>query len=632
MKRIAYTIPLEDFKTRYPLTYPSINDGDMSYMHVGDPSFNGNANYNMIPLGVNESICGPYSGFTKEMGDRYEGKTIAYCTLKGWYIGFVKYNLLIYSNECHGPYSNAVEYYHSMGGSILGKEEYEEMDRLFTEHGGDGFYRWLSRYYFVSLDFIDEYLSMKGEGVELQANEKEWIACINSLPNSIIYYPDACRMYGRMSRLKESHDCCDSNEYRKNGGDTMLSVLGHWIENLKNSVDRINSVVSKEKKSLIPCISLNVPLGRKVEDFGNLVPFAKKFVPGKTYTKGEVCIYDNDIYILKSGNGFVKDEQTGAIEFSDLDWERYYDYYKSSHPDEFCEHDNIEQLSGRTTSSLDSFERTKLTFDNLGNALGGYFKPSLNSKFTQPVENTLLDLKYELGKANNTVKIGEKDGITYYSGDVLYTVNLYYKDYEGNTITNSIIPCFEGHTVVSRLKLCLTNLKDNSFVDVPCADFIYYKNCIYYVDNETSKIKLYEVNGNPVGLKCVDHCTLEERTSSYWLSSDENYPIRYYEVIKDVETVHSDDTGMDVSVEMCDWYLYPSSYDTENTVMSPSIRKDELIGYSMPETVENNIYIDRGYATALDKHLRFGEVNSLESMEKYGNGTFKLINLEEETL
>ena len=96
MKRIAYTIPLEDFKTRYPLTYPSINDGDMSYIHVGDPSFNGNANYNMIPLGVNESICGPYSGFTKEMGDRYEGKTIDYCTLKGWYIGFVKYNLLIY--------------------------------------------------------------------------------------------------------------------------------------------------------------------------------------------------------------------------------------------------------------------------------------------------------------------------------------------------------------------------------------------------------------------------------------------------------------------------------------------------------------------------------------------------------
>ena len=89
---------------------------------------------------------------------------------------------------------------------------------------------------------------------------------------------------------------------------------------------------------------------------------------------------------------------------------------------------------------------------------------------------------------------------------------------------------------------------------------------------------------------------------------------------------------MDVSVEMCDWYLYPSSYDSENTVISPSIRKDELIGYSMPETVENNIYIDREYATALDKHLRFGEVNSLESMEKYGNGTFKLINLEEETL
>ena len=52
----------------------------------------------------------------------------------------------------------------------------------------------------------------------------------------------------------------------------------------------------------------------------------------------------------------------------------------------------------------------------------------------------------------------------------------------------------------------------------------------------------------------------------------------------------------------------------------------------MLENLTNNIYIDRGYATVLDRHLRLGEISSLEALEKYGNGSFNLINLEEETV
>ena len=83
---------------------------------------------------------------------------------------------------------------------------------------------------------------------------------------------------------------------------------------------------------------------------------------------------------------------------------------------------------------------------------------------------------------------------------------------------------------------------------------------------------------------------------------------------------------------MCDWFLEPSVYEDNGSVVSPAIRKEELLGYSMPETLTNNIYIDRGYSTVLDKHLKMGEISSLEALEKYGNGSFNIINLEEETI
>ena len=143
---------------------------------------------------------------------------------------------------------------------------------------------------------------------------------------------------------------------------------------------------------------------------------------------------------------------------------------------------------------------------------------------------------------------------------------------------------------------------------------------------------LVKKDGHVFGLKCIDHCTLEMQTGSYWLNYNESYPVRYYKVNKDAEETYSYEKGGYIEVAMCDWFLEPSVYEDNGSVVSPAIRKEELLGYSMPETLTNNIYIDRGYSTVLDKHLKMGEISSLEALEKYGNGSFNIINLEEETI
>ena len=45
------------------------------------------------------------------------------------------------------------------------------------------------------------------------------------------------------------------------------------------------------------------------------------------------------------------------------------------------------------------------------------------------------------------------------------------------------------------------------------------------------------------------------------------------------------------------------------------------------ENPVDNIYIDRGYATVLDRHLRIGEISTYEQLEKYGNGIFQMYDV-----
>ena len=47
-----------------------------------------------------------------------------------------------------------------------------------------------------------------------------------------------------------------------------------------------------------------------------------------------------------------------------------------------------------------------------------------------------------------------------------------------------------------------------------------------------------------------------------------------------------------------------------------------------PKKVSTNIYIDRGINTALDKHLKLGEVTTLEALLNYGNGSFNVADAE----
>ena len=76
---------------------------------------------------------------------------------------------------------------------------------------------------------------------------------------------------------------------------------------------------------------------------------------------------------------------------------------------------------------------------------------------------------------------------------------------------------------------------------------------------------------------------------------------------------------MPLKTDTNDFELY------NGTRVFPVFREEYMMGMACMQNVDSDIYIDRGINTAFEKHLKLGEVTSIESLEQYGNRFFKII-------
>ena len=65
----------------------------------------------------------------------------------------------------------------------------------------------------------------------------------------------------------------------------------------------------------------------------------------------------------------------------------------------------------------------------------------------------------------------------------------------------------------------------------------------------------------------------------------------------------------------------PVSPDFQN---SPYFMEDYQLGLAFVANNNANVYIDRGNATAFERHMRLSEVDTLDDLVNYGNGMFKM--------
>lgn len=123
-----------------------------------------------------------------------------------------------------------------------------------------------------------------------------------------------------------------------------------------------------------------------------------------------------------------------------------------------------------------------------------------------------------------------------------------------------------------------------------------------------------------------------------------SYPVYVYRLEQQYEAVENQQNGTFSSVAMADFKATVNMFRISgeglpieetysrmngmarhnNMAVYPLFAEEYRMGTAAPESVEADIYIDRGINAAFERHLKLGEVTSMEALEQYGLSYFNI--------
>jgi hypothetical protein len=151
-----------------------------------------------------------------------------------------------------------------------------------------------------------------------------------------------------------------------------------------------------------------------------------------------------------------------------------------------------------------------------------------------------------------------------------------------------------------------------------CSSGVTYHETVKFVRTETQYKLSLGVNGQiPTTMNAASSHTL-------------CYPVVYYKLEQGSQLIDSDYGGRyEYPVADFEMELPPTEgwvgYDRD-TELFPVFRQEYLFGSATMQKLDVDIYIDRGTNAAFEKHLKLGEVTSMEALEQLGNGYFKMMD------
>lgn len=366
-------------------------------------------------------------------------------------------------------------------------------------------------------------------------------------------------------------------------------------------------------------------------------------------------IYFNDNYEVivpyKDGNEikYEPNEQVLGLP-NDNDYDLRYDYtgvtYFVSdsgdvlyvHQNDYVVYDNT-LLSGTTESKLSCFLSTNLAVDNIGNKLPGLLQESDKDKYwlTLPYKpKTIVHITRENDVDTEGVESGEGEEVKKEKiwCDYLESITFYYSDSFGNRLAFVDYDYYKDDigSIESELKKQLSgSTSDDTFgsehflvSDLKC-EFKYHMGCVIISKKNADGTYDYSIEDGNSGVTYYDNVTLMKKQCEFYLNNTSFYMMNYYDMIFETKNYTDDTYGHNVTVPISKFICKMNSFDNDNYVNFPLIREEYKLGSSSHEKIESDIYINRGTARAIDNHIKLMEVRSLESLEQYGNGYFKII-------
>lgn len=306
---------------------------------------------------------------------------------------------------------------------------------------------------------------------------------------------------------------------------------------------------------------------------------------------------------------------------------------------------NCSVVSGYTDSKLDLLRRKEITTDDLGNELPGHFRSVVDitkgenqSKYNVPYDECVLDILYKVGEVSDLKPIGVSK--TRFIGNIITNIKFYYADEFRNPI---IVHEANNDDALDAIKQCEDDLEasDNeNIVNLLLCDITYHigANIIKNDDNTYTMDESLHA-----GLKYIDTVYVTKQVGTYYLNYDKQFTFNYYLLSQDVATIALTDFNTDVIWDASTYFemdillyhddgghidydrLWFSGFSEHNNIIAASLFRNEFnLASSLPQNVEADIYIDRGINAAFEKHLKLQEFRTMEALENYGNGWFKI--------
>lgn len=301
-------------------------------------------------------------------------------------------------------------------------------------------------------------------------------------------------------------------------------------------------------------------------------------------------------------------------------------------------------IIGATSSKLLGLRSFNVMTDDNGNMIEALnTTPTKDTYNYQPLEGSELEPLYQVGNVacisafslsyedyeNN--KKNEPRPIRHV-GNIISSMKFYYADANGDEISDTVTEV--GGEITSSLNAIqestkkATDYKNNYPMEV-VSDNVYCE--IVYNIGATivyDKAKAsYSIDGDS-GITYTEIVEFEKVKTEYYLGNNSHsYPIYVYKLRQGdnptaifTAPINVFDTSLTTtysSIDGMDDYngldAYPTFQDAYN------------IGISSLPIVDSDVNIDRGNNAAFEKHLKIGEVTSLEALENYTNGYFKMM-------
>jgi predicted Zn-ribbon and HTH transcriptional regulator len=326
--------------------------------------------------------------------------------------------------------------------------------------------------------------------------------------------------------------------------------------------------------------------------------------------------------------------------------------------------------SGYTSSKLKFIHLDNYLTDDVGNIIEGIYDVSGHTNH-QPKEGSVLEPLYQIGVISNVTNVDGHDDM--FKGDVINSMKFYYKTVDGEFGSSSVTISDSSASIKGTIS---DITKDSNKI---CDDDIYC-DVNYNVGNIYTLNSNNELSLTYSGVSYTETVQFEKTRVEYYLKQQVknsspsdvrkvethsiSYPIYVYRLKQKEELIDDNPYGVTYAdnLSRIDYtlrnengeYIRKSAYKfvckdcgfkskedinsgtcpncgSENWVggdiLLPIVKEEYRVGVSAPENIKGNIYIDRGINSAFEKHLKLGEVASLEALENYGNNYFKIMDV-----